>query len=98
MSYFVCPDCGSRHEIFGSGGARNKAEQLGVPFLGEIPINVQIRVRGDEGRIAAALEDEAAASYLETICHNLVSNLAAARGEQPPMPSLSVLDATGGKP
>lgn len=91
MSHFICPDCGSRHEIFGSGGAKRRAEQLGVPFLGEIPLNVQIRVCGDEGRIAKSFEDEASAPYLEAICHNLVKNLVAARTQRPPMPSLPVL-------
>ena len=83
MSYFLCPDCGSRHEIFGSGGAKRRAEELGVPFLGEIPLNIQLRIRGDEGRVGSSLQDEASAPYLEAICHNLVRNLAAARKAQP---------------
>ena len=53
MSGFICPDCGKRYDIFGSGGARRKAEELNVPFLGEVPINMQIRVqrrrRQDDG-------------------------------------------------
>ena len=49
MSYFVCPDCGSRHDIFGHGGARAEAEKLGVPFLGEVPLNMQIRETSDAG-------------------------------------------------
>ena len=40
MSGFVCPDCQKRYDIFGSGGAQREAEQLGVPFLGEVPINI----------------------------------------------------------
>ena len=91
MSHFICPDCGGRHEIFGSGGARRRAEELGVPFLGEIPLNIQLRIRGDEGRLGASFEDETSAPYLEGICRNLVGNLVAARKARPPMPSLSVL-------
>jgi ATP-binding protein involved in chromosome partitioning len=49
MSYFVCPDCGSRHEIFGHGGAEKEAERLDVPFLGGIPLTMQIRETSDAG-------------------------------------------------
>lgn len=49
MSYFLCPDCGSRHDIFGHGGARAEAERLGVPFLGEIPLTMKIRETSDAG-------------------------------------------------
>ena len=43
MSYFQCPHCGTRSDIFGHGGARHEAEKLGVPFLGEIPLHMSIR-------------------------------------------------------
>ncbi|WP_428687815.1 Mrp/NBP35 family ATP-binding protein [Roseibium sp.] len=49
MSYFLCPDCGSRHDIFGHGGARAEAERLAVPFLGEIPLTMKIRETSDAG-------------------------------------------------
>lgn len=49
MSYFLCPDCGSRHDIFGHGGARAEAERLDVPFLGEIPLTMKIRETSDAG-------------------------------------------------
>ncbi|MEO0977990.1 MAG: Mrp/NBP35 family ATP-binding protein [Pseudomonadota bacterium] len=49
MSYFMCPDCGSRHDIFGHGGARAEAERLGVPFLGEVPLTMKIRETSDAG-------------------------------------------------
>jgi len=49
MSFFECPGCGKRSEIFGSGGAKRWAEQEGVPFLGSVPINLQVRINGDEG-------------------------------------------------
>lgn len=49
MSYFLCPDCGGRHDIFGHGGARAEAEKLGVPFLGEVPLDMAIRVNSDAG-------------------------------------------------
>ncbi len=49
MSMFTCPDCGSSHAIFGHGGAREVAEKLGVPFLGEIPLVPRIRETSDAG-------------------------------------------------
>jgi ATP-binding protein involved in chromosome partitioning len=49
MSYFQCPECGTRSDIFGHGGARHEAERLGVPFLGEIPLHMAIRANSDAG-------------------------------------------------
>jgi len=49
MSYFVCPHCGERTEIFAHGGGRKISERLGVAFLGEIPLDPQVRKTGDEG-------------------------------------------------
>ncbi len=50
MSAYVCPHCGKRDEIFGTGGARKIAERLGLPFLGEIPLATPIRETSDAGR------------------------------------------------
>jgi ATP-binding protein involved in chromosome partitioning len=50
MSYFLCPHCGERSEIFSHGGARREAERLGAEFLGEIPLDLTIRETSDEGR------------------------------------------------
>jgi ATP-binding protein involved in chromosome partitioning len=49
MSYFQCPHCGTKSDIFGHGGARHEAERLAVPFLGEIPLHMAIRVTSDSG-------------------------------------------------
>jgi ATP-binding protein involved in chromosome partitioning len=49
MSYFQCPQCGTRTDIFGHGGARREAERLGVPFLGEVPLHIEIREKSDAG-------------------------------------------------
>jgi ATP-binding protein involved in chromosome partitioning len=49
MSYFQCPECGTRSDIFGHGGARHEAERLGVPFLGEVPLHMSIRATSDAG-------------------------------------------------
>ncbi|HET7224455.1 MAG TPA: Mrp/NBP35 family ATP-binding protein [Candidatus Eisenbacteria bacterium] len=50
MSYFVCPECGTRHAIFGAGTAEERALALGLPFLGAVPLHPDVRAAGDEGR------------------------------------------------
>ena len=56
MSYFLAPDTGKRHDIFGHGGARKEAERLGVPFLGEVPLTMNIRETSDSGTPVVASE------------------------------------------
>ena len=58
MSFFVCSKCGERHEIFGHGGAKLEAEKLGVPFLGGVPLHIEIRVRSDSGQPITATNPE----------------------------------------
>jgi len=58
MSYFQCPECGTRSDIFGHGGARHEAERLGVPFLGEIPLHMSIRTTSDAGNPVVASEPD----------------------------------------
>jgi ATP-binding protein involved in chromosome partitioning len=91
MSGFVCPHCQKRHDIFGSGGARRKAEELGVPFLGEIPLQMQIREFGDAGAAEGGFQDTASAAYLERIVYHLVKHLAETKAARPDMPQLPVL-------
>ncbi len=91
MSYFLCPDNGKRYEIFGSGGARKKAEELEVPFLGEVPIQIPIRERGDAGNTVGNTTDQDSAPHFERICYSVVKNIASRKAAKPPMPSLSVL-------
>jgi len=54
MSTFICPHCGARSDIFGHGGARAEAERLGVPFLGEVPLHMDIREKSDSGQPVVA--------------------------------------------
>ena len=49
MSYFLCPHCGERSDVFSHGGARREAERLGCDFLGEVPLDLQIRETSDDG-------------------------------------------------
>jgi ATP-binding protein involved in chromosome partitioning len=67
MSYFVCGHCNERTEIFGHGGGRRMAEELGVPFLGEVPIDTRVREGGDDGKpiVALAPESPAARAFAE---------------------------------
>ena len=64
MSSFCCPDCGHVSPIFGHGGARIEAEKIGAPFLGEIPLHIQIRATSDDGRPIVAIEPESAHAKL----------------------------------
>jgi len=91
MSYFLCPDNGKRYDIFGSGGARRKAESLEIPFLGEVPIQIDIRQRGDDGKTADNFLDPETAPYFDRICYQLIKNITSNRQASPPLPSLSVL-------
>ena len=58
MSYFQCPHCGTRSDIFGHGGARHEADRLGVAFLGEIPLHMAIRATSDSGNPVVASEPD----------------------------------------
>jgi ATP-binding protein involved in chromosome partitioning len=66
MSYFLCPHCGGRTDIFAHGGARRDAEAMGVPFLGEVPLDATIRETSDAGRpvVGADPQGRHAAIYL----------------------------------
>ncbi|HOM15905.1 MAG TPA: Mrp/NBP35 family ATP-binding protein [Thermoguttaceae bacterium] len=92
MSYFICPGCGMRHEIFGCGGARRRAAELNVPFLGEIPLNVGLRTQCDEGRLAAVWQDTALTGFLETICRRLVHSAIQVRRQKAHQVNLPVLE------
>ena len=65
MSYFLCGHCNERTDIFGNGGGRNMAEEMKIPFLGEVPIDTLVRSAGDEGRpiVSAAPEAPAAKAF-----------------------------------
>ncbi len=71
MSTFICPHCGTRSDIFGHGGARHEAERLGVPFLGEVPLDIAIREKSDAGTpvVASAPDSENAKIYRNIAAH-----------------------------
>lgn len=72
MSFFCCPNCNHRSEIFGHGGARKEAEALGTEFLGEVPLVLEVRVAGDAGTpIVASAPDSPAAQAFAAIAARL---------------------------
>jgi ATP-binding protein involved in chromosome partitioning len=76
MSYFCCPACGTRAEIFGHGGARAEADRAGCEFLGEIPLLLDIRTASDAGTpIASAAPDSQAATAFAAIASRLWAKL-----------------------
>jgi len=80
MSTFICPHCGEMSDIFGNGGARDEAIKLGVPFLGAIPLHMDIRKHSDEGNPTVAAEpDGPHAKIFKSIALNIVTQL---RGEK----------------
>ena len=91
MSGFISPDTHKRYDIFGSGGAREKAEQLDVPFLGEVPMVMEIRSNGDAGRTLDNFRDPHIGPYFEKIAIALVRRLAQLAAQNPPASDLPVL-------
>jgi len=72
MSMYVCPKCGNEDHIFGHGGAKLDAERLGLPFLGEIPLDIHVRQAGDAG-VPIALGEGAIADAYARIATGLVA-------------------------
>jgi ATP-binding protein involved in chromosome partitioning len=83
MSSFICPNCQHETPIFGHGGARLEAERLGVRFLGEIPLDMAIRVTSDEGRpIVIDQPDGPHAAAYRRIAMSVAAILAESEGER----------------
>jgi ATP-binding protein involved in chromosome partitioning len=93
MSYFVCPHCGGRTDVFSHGGARAEAQKLGVPFLGEAPLDVAIRVNSDDGRpVVATMPESPQANALLEIARRVAETLAAGAPGAKPAPRIRILD------
>ena len=76
MAYFVAPDTGHRYDIFGYGGAERAARELGVPFLGRLPLDPRARVGGDEGMpVVVAYPDSEIAVAFQTIAKQLAAQV-----------------------
>jgi ATP-binding protein involved in chromosome partitioning len=84
MSYFMCGHCNERTEIFGNGGGRRMAEEMKIPFLGEVPIDTRVRSGGDEGQpIVAAVPDAPAAQALVEIAGKVAAQISISVLRQP---------------
>ena len=93
MSYFVCDECNKRHEIFRHGGGRRASEELGIPFLGEVPLDSRVTLGGDQGTpVVTFAPDSPASQALREVARNLIVQLEATASQRAPLPTL---DLTG---
>ena len=84
MSYFSCPHCGERTDVFGHGGAAAEAARIGVPFLGEVPLLLEIRETGDAGEpVCASAPEGAAAMAFRAVAGEVTKALAPGRKAAP---------------
>jgi len=91
MSYFLCPSCGTRSDIFGHGGAELEAQKLGLPFLGGVPLHMEIRERSDSGRpIVATAPDSPQALIYREIAAKVWGEVQNAAGAAEKAPDLMV--------
>lgn len=94
MSGFVCPDCGSRHDIFKSGGGEKTAKTWGIPFLGKIPLDPTVVLAGDAGHSLVAAGGAVKESF-EEIVKNIQNNLQKRQGEEKMTMTIGVPLANG---
>lgn len=91
MSYYICSHCGQRDEIFDNGGGRQAAEELGTPFLGEIPIYTSIRVSGDKGKpIVLDPEAKAQSDAILHIARNMAAQVSIRNAGQGGLPAIDI--------
>jgi ATP-binding protein involved in chromosome partitioning len=96
MSYFVCTKCGERHEIFGHGGARDEAKRLKLPFLGAVPLDLDIRKRSDDGQpITATVPDGVHARTFKEIAAITWAAIDARGADRTKAPALEIVDDGG---
>jgi len=92
MSYFVCSHCGERENIFDSGGGSRTAKELGVPFLGEIPINTRIRIGGDQGTPIVVMDETSQhAETIRQIARKLAAQISILHVSAPPSQKVEIL-------
>jgi len=78
MSYYECPKCGNRDEIFKHGGGRRTADLLKVPFLGEVPIDPRVAIQGDAGKpIVVSAPDSAPARAFLSLAEKIAGSVGA---------------------
>ncbi len=92
MSYFLCPKCGERSDVFGHGGAHDEATKLGVPFLGEVPLHMDIRETSDSGKpVTVAAPESQYAGIFRDIAARTWAEVERAKGTLTPPPVLEIV-------
>ena len=84
MSYYSCPECGHREDIFSHGGGRRMAAELGVPFIAEIPLEIGVRESGDRGEPVVLASPDSASGRAMLEMAGQVAHLVAVRNENQP--------------
>ncbi len=92
MSYYLCPKCGHRDELFDHGGAEAAARELDIPFLGEIPLNAKIRIFGDDGTPEKLFTDteDFVSEAISRVVANTAGQISIKSEIQPAVPTLSI--------
>src|ERR687885_1315178 len=95
MSYFICPNCSEKHELFGRGGGQRIAEAFNVPFLGQVPLQPNVRTGGDEGQpVVLADPDSPAAEGFKAVAGAVARQVSVlayqARGNFIPLGGLTI--------
>jgi ATP-binding protein involved in chromosome partitioning len=95
MSYFICPNCDAKHELFGRGGGERIANAFDVPFLGQIPLQPNVRLGGDQGQpVVIADPDSPAATALMSVAGEVARHVSVlafqARGNFTPLQGLTI--------
>ena len=88
MSYFIAPDTGARYDIFGHGGARQEAERIGVPFLGEVPLTIGIRETSDAGTPVVVSDPD---GVIAGVYRDIATKVWAQIGGQPLRPAPAIV-------
>ena len=84
MTHFICPDCGGKHDIFGNGGAKAEAATIGVPFLGEVPLEMEIRLTSDAGNpVVISQPDGPHAQHYLAIAEKVMKSIGAGQRAGP---------------
>lgn len=84
MSYFIAPDTGARYDIFATGGGREAAREMNVPFLGEIPLTIPTRIGGDQGRPVVTSEpDSEQAKTIRDVARQMAAQVSIVNMESP---------------
>ena len=96
MSYFVCPNCSERHEIFGSGGGQELAKRFNIELLGEIPLSVSVREGGDIGiPIVVGAPESLQAMAFRRIAENVATQISISSSKGGGLPILDMSDSRG---